>query len=451
LSTIAVNKLSAVLLLLLTPAAAAAPLRLTLSDAIAAALHNATSVELARTAEARSRVARQEALSGLLPQAEARVIRSSNEVNLATFGFSLPGLPPVIGPFPVIDAQLTAAMELFNLAALRRYQATRAGAEAGRFAVQQAEHDVAAAAGRLYVMIERADAQVASRQADVTLFEQLAKVANDEFSAGTGTRLDVAQANVQVARAREALLRARNDRQSAQLALLSVMGADQSQDVVIADPLPAPPAAPALADALASARTRRPELQALEQQERASRLVLEAARARYLPSLGLNFTGDIGGNHLDELHSSRTIAAVASVPVFRGDIRANIQRAKLDLEDVRARRAGEERDVEQQVRTSILTLQNTEERVAVASETAKVAEEALQIARDRRSAGYGSSVEVDRAEDIYRQAHEVDRGARRRRRGLDRIATRERRDRRPGDRRPMSEYLEWGGPAAARV
>ena len=34
------------------------------------------------------------------------------------------------------------------------------------------------------------------------------------------------------------------------------------------------------------------------------------------------------------------------------------------------------------------------------------ADGALQIARDRRSAGYGSPVEVDRAEDTYRQAHE---------------------------------------------
>ena len=42
----------------------------------------------------------------------------------------------------------------------------------------------------------------------------------------------------------------------------------------------------------------------------------------------------------------------------------------------------------------------------VATETVTVAEEALTIAQDRRSAGYGSPVEVDRAEDNYRQAHE---------------------------------------------
>ena len=44
--------------------------------------------------------------------------------------------------------------------------------------------------------------------------------------------------------------------------------------------------------------------------------------------------------------------------------------------------------------------------MAVAAETAKVAEEALTIARERRTGGYGSSVEVDRAEDAFRQAHE---------------------------------------------
>ena len=44
--------------------------------------------------------------------------------------------------------------------------------------------------------------------------------------------------------------------------------------------------------------------------------------------------------------------------------------------------------------------------MAVAREAARVAEEALTVARDRRAAGYGSPVEVDRAQDQYRQARE---------------------------------------------
>src|SRR5204863_46560 len=111
---------------------------------------------------------------------------------------------------------------------------------------------------RLYVTVQRADAQVVSRDASVKLFEQLARVAKDEFDAGTGTRLDVAQANVQLARAREALLRAQNDRESARIALLGAIGADQSSDVVLA-PLTTPETtlANVAQEALTIARERR--------------------------------------------------------------------------------------------------------------------------------------------------------------------------------------------------
>ena len=76
------------------------------------------------------------------------------------------------------------------------------------------------------------------------------------------------------------------------------------------------------------------------------------------------------------------------------------------LHDAQTRRTQLERDVEQDVRRSLMTLQNAESRVGVATENVQVAEEALTVARDRRAAGYGSPVEVDRAQDAYRQAHE---------------------------------------------
>jgi outer membrane protein len=392
-------------LILFIPAARSETVQLGLNDAIARAIEHSASAELARSAEERARIAQNEAFNALLPQGDAKVIRSSNSINLATFGFTLPGFPPVVGPFNVIDGQIVAAAQIFNLAALRHYQALRAGSAAGKYALQQAENELGAATGRLYVLVQRADAQVASREADVTLFRQLAKVATDEFEAGTGTRLDVAQANVQLARARSALLSAQNDRQSAQIALLRAIGANQASDLVLTDALTAP-APPATDSAIASARERRPEIRQLAAQEQAAELSLRAARSRYLPAVALDFQGDISGNKTSDLHSSRTIAAVASVPLFRTDIRANVERAKLELEDARIRRTSAEADVEQQVRTSILSMQNAEARVDVATENVKVAEDALQIARDRRTAGYGSPVEVDRAEDTYRQAHE---------------------------------------------
>src|SRR5207302_2216027 len=141
------------------------------------------------------------------------------------------GQPPVVCQYNVTDAQVAAAMQLFNLAAIRHYQALSQGETASRYAMQRAENDVATAVARLYVLAQRASTQIASRQAEVALFERLLKVAQDEFNAGTGTRLDVAQATVQVDRAKQALLVAQNDYRNAVLALLNAIGANEASDV----------------------------------------------------------------------------------------------------------------------------------------------------------------------------------------------------------------------------
>jgi outer membrane protein TolC len=380
--------------------------RITIADAIRLALSEGTQARLARSAEERARYNERLALTGLLPRAEANLMRYNQSINLATFGLSLPGLPPVVGPFNVTDAQLVGQIELFNLAALRRYQASRAGVSGSRYQVQAAENDVAAAVARLYVMIGRAEAQMASRQADVTLFQRLAGVAEDEFGAGTGTRLDVAQAKVQLARTRQALLTARNDRENARVALLNAIGANEGSELVLADTLATPPAVPAADAALSAALAQRPELKGLAEAERAAKLGVKAARAAYMPSVGVDFAGDLSGNQTQDLRSSRRIAAMASVPLFHGEIAAYLGLAKVQLQDVQTQRAGAQRDIEQEVRNSLASVDNANARVAVATENVQVAEEALTIAEDRRRAGYGSSVEVDRAEDAYRQAHE---------------------------------------------
>jgi outer membrane protein TolC len=385
----------------------AQPLRLSVADAVQRALHEGSRAQLAQTVEERARIARTEALQALFPQADARIIRYNQSINLQTFGFSLPGQPPVVGPFNVTDAQVEAAMQLFNLAAIRHYQALNQGESASRYALQRAENDVAAAVARLYVLTQRASTQISSRQAEIALFQRLLKVAQDEFNAGTGTRLDVAQATVQLDRAKQALLIAENDQRTTLLALLNAIGLDQSTDVVLVDPLPAAaPPVPPVEAALATARQERPELREVEARVKEASLGVSAARARKIPSVGFDFVGDYSGNRTRDLLWTRRIAATLGMPLFRADINAAVARAKADLHDAEINRSQRQRDVEQDVRRSILNLENANARVAVATENVRVAEEALNVAEDRRSAGYGTPVEVDRAQDSYRQARE---------------------------------------------
>jgi len=70
------------------------PLRLTLGDAIRRALGTGTTAELARSNEELARIARSEALNALLPQADAKLMRYNQSINLATFGLRCPGFRP---------------------------------------------------------------------------------------------------------------------------------------------------------------------------------------------------------------------------------------------------------------------------------------------------------------------------------------------------------------------
>jgi len=394
----------AALLLILAIPAEAETLRLTLPEAVRLALSTGTQAALARSAEERAAVARREAFGSLLPQVDARLLRYSQSINLATFGFEIPGQPPVVGPFNVTDAQLAAAMQVFNLATLRHLQSLRQAESASRYDLEAAQNDVAAAVARLYLMAQRAATQVGSRQADIALFERLLKSAQDEFAAGTGTRLDVAQANVQLARARQALLVAQNDEQNAKLALLNAIGANEADDVALA--ATAAPPTPPPGDAVARARAQRPELKELAAREAAARLGVEAARARRLPSVSFDYLGDLSGNKTNDLRYSRRIAGIVAVPLLHADIDANVARAKIEEHDVEIQNAQRQRDIEQDVRRATLNVESANARTAVAEENVRVAEEALTVARDRRAAGYGSPVEVDRAQDAYRQARE---------------------------------------------
>src|SRR5205085_5130863 len=143
---------------------------------------------------------------------------------------------------------------------------------------------------------------------------RLLKAAQDEFAAGTGTRLDVAQANVQVARARQALLVAQNDEQNAKLALLNALGANEADDVALSDAVPPAPLPPG--DAVVRARAQRPELKELAAREAAARLGVEAARARRLPSLSFDYQGDASGNKTTDLRYSRRIAGILAMPLL---------------------------------------------------------------------------------------------------------------------------------------
>ena len=100
--------------------ATAGPVSLTLADAVRRALEHNLGVILTEQRVDEAGGARWRALSELLPNANARLAATRQQVNLKAFGFPLPaGFPSVVGPFNVYDARVYLTQSLIDLHAMK--------------------------------------------------------------------------------------------------------------------------------------------------------------------------------------------------------------------------------------------------------------------------------------------------------------------------------------------
>jgi len=374
--------------------------RISLSDAISRALDTGTAVRIASTSTREAEARAQEARSALQPQVSLGGQLANESINLATFGFSVPGQPNVTPPFNVIDTHVTLAMNIIDFAARKRYDAARAGVRVSEEDQRRLENEVAAAVSSLYVSYGRSSSRIEQIRANVDLFQRLRQLAVDQKNAGVGTRLDTTRADVQLARQQQSLLVATSQRDFARLALLRAIGADLGANLELTDDwtrIAAPP--PPLQTALDAARKQRPELTVLEQRLRLAELNIEAARAERLPTVGAQAQAVESGNRIRELDWSRTVAAVVNVPLWTGKrIEARVAAAQAQRDQLRVQENDIQRQIEQEVRQALLGYENARSRVDLASQSLKLAEDELELASDRFKAGVASSIEVDNAQ-----------------------------------------------------
>jgi outer membrane protein len=383
-------------------------LRLSLTEAIRRALDEGTAAQLAteRVGEAEARA--QEARAALLPQLSAGGQLSNQTLNLATFGLTLPGVPLITPPFNVVDVHVTAAMNIIDLAAKRRYLAAQAGIRVSEEDRRRTENEVAAAVATLYVAVGRSIARIDVIKANVDLFQRLRQIALDQKNSGVGTRLDTTRADVQLARQQQALLVATNQRNLARLALLRAIGADLGADVVLTDDARSSAPVPTLAEALAAARQGRPELTLVDQRLQTAALTIEAARAERLPTVAAQAQSTESGNRVRDAEWSRSIGAVVNVPLFTGKrIEARVAEARSQRQQLLIQKKDTERQIEQDVRQALLQWESARSRVELADQSVKLAEDELEQASDRFKAGVAPSIEVDNAQTSLTDARDT--------------------------------------------
>jgi outer membrane protein len=389
-------------------------LRLSLRDAIEAAVDNNVSVRLLKERIAGAQAAADTNRGALLPNVAGYMTGRNQTVNLAAFGLPadrLGGLGlsgSVTPPFDVYDARAALVQNLFSLSLIQRWRAARTGIDVASLEAEVARRDVMATVGLMYMEALRADEAVKARMADIDLSEQLLKLMLDRKAAGVATGLDVTREEVQSENSRQRLLVSQNEQESARLNLIRALGISFDVRLVLTDELQwvqVPQQRPD--EALVIAREQRAELKAQASRERLASLSFSSISSERLPSLSLN--GDYGwiGLKPDELSATRSVGVMLSVPIFDGgqrEGRISEGRSRIRQESLRMKDISDQVTLE--VRNALLTLESSRQQVGVAQKGFELSMKELKFARDRFAAGLATNIEVTNAQTSVARARD---------------------------------------------
>lgn len=337
---------------------------------------------------------------------------TNQRLNLDVYGFQSIQeqgftFPRVAGPFNVLEFRLHARQSIFDLETTRRKESAKAGILAARTQTDEVRDQIAARVARLYFQAQRdASAVEAARTLIVTAESNLKETGNHNAE-GEALGLDVAQARIDVAAAKQNLLRAELERARTEIELLNAMNRDLSTPLRLTEPLAfvtqeIPPADQAVATALQT----RGEILALEQKLRVTRLDDAAIHAERLPTVVGYADGGSTGISLPASQGTYDAGVTVRVPIFDGGRRES-QRAEVaaGIRELELQLAQQRKQVEIEVREALLQMDLVRGNVELSESRYKAAENVLEHRQRLHAQGLGSQMDVNSAQaDLARAA-----------------------------------------------
>jgi outer membrane protein len=393
---------------------AAAPgeaMRLTLDQAVALALKQNPTAQIAILTAAESEQDKNIARADLLPQANARVSDEAQKINLlAQFGGKtpFPGFPKALGPYQVFSAGPSMSAPVFDLTLWQRYQAARNTASASKANSLSTREQVILLVVSQYIGTLRAVANVQASQSRVDLAQALYDQAADLQKEGVGTGIDTLRANVELQNEKQRLLEAENDRETSLYGLSRLLNLDPRQKLELADSLsffetPQPDVEASIEQALAD----RQEWKALSWQIKGAEDQKKAAQDSRLPNV--RFAGDFSyvGTSGNTTLPTYTYEGSVNLPLFTGGrIRAQVVSANLEIQKLEEQRADLRNQIALDVKTALLNLDSARSEVQVANLGVQLSKEEVNQARDRFNAGVANNIEVIQAQDSLSRAND---------------------------------------------
>jgi outer membrane protein TolC len=350
------------------------------------------------------------ARSALLPNVNAGLTETVEQNDLAALGLRISGpgfrIPAIVGPFNYFALQASLSQTIANFTTLNNYRAAKATARASQYSAQDARDLIALAVGGAYLQTLAAQARVDAAEAQLATANAVFHQSSEQHGEGVLGRLSVDQSQLRTLSEQQRIITLRNDLSKQKINLARLTGLPPTDDYQLTDRFAFSPAPVESADqAVALAENQRADVKAAESQVEAAQKALAAARAERLPSLSVSGYYEAIGVNPSQSHGAFAVTGTLSVPVWQGgkaagDIaqaEAALAQRQAELEDARGQ-------VEAEVRQAFLDLQAASGQVEVSRKNVDVANETLEMARERMQAGVINTVEVVQAQETVASA-----------------------------------------------
>jgi outer membrane protein len=388
------------------PADPAAPLPLTLKQAVQLALKQNPQRLIAQILVQESDRNSQIARSALLPQANVAASGAVLQYNIQ----SIERAPKRadLGPYQIINAGPAFSQTILDFPKIRAYQIGREGTHQARADEQTAREVVVNAVVDQYLLILRALATRDAAKSRVALAQRLYEQATELQKTGIGLNIDSVRANVELQNERQNLIDAETLTHTTRYGLAALLDLPRDQDLEVADhldffDLPALDKRTLLDQALTS----RPEIHSFNSQQRIAKLTTDAAGEQRLPQLDFSGFWYYQGSRFNNGIPAYTYAISLEFPIFTGGrIRAEEARAKLEEQHVAENRRQLEAQIVDEVKSALDELTAARNSVDVANLGLQLAQEEVAQAQRRFAAGVTTNVEVITAQDELARAND---------------------------------------------
>jgi outer membrane protein TolC len=386
----------------------ATPLALSLRDAIQRGLRYNLGILTSRDIADTVKAERRKTLSTLLPNVYAGATQTSQQIDLAAFGFNLPGIPKIQGPFGYQNVRGFVEQTVYDRTSLKNLKSATESQKAAELTAEDARNLVVQAVSNAYLAVITDSARVDAIQAELATAQAIYDRAVDQKRAGTVAGIDVLRADVERQTEQQRLLAQKNQVEKDKLTLARAIGLPAGQQFSVTDTLPFTPLANSLDDLLKQAFEHRADFRAAQANVRAAEFAIEAARSEhYWPSVVVQADyGDIGQTFANS-HGTYSVLAGVRVPIYAGGrTRSDIEQAEAVLRDKKNMVEDLRGRIDYEVRNAVLDLQSAADQVAVSKNNVDLATETLMQARDRFAAGVTDNIEAVQAQQLLAAANE---------------------------------------------